>query len=143
MTELCKDCGNESTIFAYDLIEGCGFFLCFKCIRSSHYLRCAIIRGNAASIRHLVDLLPDWGSCSTCGWFHSETTPHNSNSLYYQLKFYDACGRWPTWEDAAAHCTDDLKERWRDTMARVRQERSNLEENIYARYSTSIARGFH
>lgn len=33
-------------------------------------------------------------------------------SLYYQYKFHAAHGRWPTWVDAMAHCSEEIKEFW-------------------------------
>lgn len=40
------------------------------------------------------------GTCPECAVAHAPDQPHNRDSLCYQYKFYDAHGRWPTWEDA-------------------------------------------
>lgn len=53
------------------------------------------------------------GTCPMCAVKHGPEQPHNRDSLTYQYKFYDEHGRWPTWGDAMAHCTDDVKDFWR------------------------------
>ncbi len=50
--------------------------------------------------------------CQECAVDHPPEYPHNAQSLYYQYKFYNERGRWPTWKDALAHCSDDMREYW-------------------------------
>ena len=50
--------------------------------------------------------------CQECAVDHSPEMPHNQQSLYYQYKFYQQRGCWPTWEDAMAHCTPQIKDFW-------------------------------
>jgi hypothetical protein len=38
--------------------------------------------------------------------------PHNQQSLYWQYHFYGRHGRWPTWSDAMAHCSPEMREEW-------------------------------
>ncbi len=66
------------------------------------------------------------GTCPECAVKHDSEQPHNRDSLVYQYKFYDKHGRWPTWEDAMAHCPDTIKEMWkRELTARgVKIERT-------------------
>lgn len=52
------------------------------------------------------------GVCQECGAEHHVEQPHDKDSVYYQYKFYDENGRWPTWEDAMAHCTEEMKVEW-------------------------------
>jgi len=52
------------------------------------------------------------GTCPVCGVKHIPEMPHNRHSLTYQFKFYDKHGRFPTWEDAMAHCSDEVKTYW-------------------------------
>ena len=52
------------------------------------------------------------GTCPECAVEHPADQPHNQQSLAYQYKFYDQHGRWPTWIDAMAHCTDEVKAFW-------------------------------
>ena len=52
------------------------------------------------------------GTCEMCATAHDPSYPHNLQSLAYQYKFYDRNGRWPTWKDAMAHCTPEMKEAW-------------------------------
>ncbi len=56
---------------------------------------------------------PPPGKCQECATEHAPELPHNQQSLFYQYKFYNDHGRWPTWEDAMAHCTDEMKEFWK------------------------------
>jgi hypothetical protein len=56
------------------------------------------------------------GTCPMCATKHKPEMPHNQQSLAYQYKFYDENGRWPTWEDAMAHCTDEMKGFWRKEL---------------------------
>lgn len=55
-------------------------------------------------------LPPGPGKCPICAHEHAPEFPHNKNSLYYQYKFYQEHERWPTWADATAHCTEEMKE---------------------------------
>lgn len=56
------------------------------------------------------------GTCPECAVKHDQKQPHNRDSLTYQYKFYDQKGRWPTWEDAMAHCPDNIKEYWKKEL---------------------------
>ncbi len=57
-------------------------------------------------------LPPKPGVCQICATDHHPDFPHNQQSLYYQYYFYGKHGRWPTWEDAMAHCSDEMKAVW-------------------------------
>lgn len=56
------------------------------------------------------------GVCSQCAVDHEPEIPHNQQSLHYQYAFYAEHGRWPTWNDAMAHCTPELQEMWREAL---------------------------
>lgn len=56
------------------------------------------------------------GACETCAMNHEPHQPHNQQSMAYQYKFYDENGRWPTWEDAMAHCSDETKIIWTNAL---------------------------
>lgn len=51
--------------------------------------------------------------CQECAVKHDPEMPHNQQSLYYQYKFYAKHGRWPTWADAMAHCSEGVREYWK------------------------------
>ena len=70
-------------------------------------------------IKDMTILPPRPGVCQICGTKHDPELPHNKDSLYYQYKFYQKHGRWPTWDDAMAHCTDRMKRMWKEEMADV------------------------
>lgn len=63
-------------------------------------------------------LLPpdDPDVCQECAVNHPPEHPHNQQSLHWQYWFYNEHGRWPTWEDAMAHCTEEMRAFWRDEL---------------------------
>lgn len=61
-------------------------------------------------------LPPKPGVCQECAVDHDPKLPHNKDSLYYQTKFHMEHGRYPTWEDAMSHCSDEMKEFWREEL---------------------------
>lgn len=59
------------------------------------------------------------GPPGTCEWCHVKHDPgdlHNRDSLSYQVKFHAIHGRDPTWTDAMAHCTPEIKAKWRKAI---------------------------
>lgn len=56
------------------------------------------------------------GTCPECAVDHAPEQPHNQQSLFYQYSFYEKNGRWPTWEDAMAHCADGIKGFWKTEL---------------------------
>lgn len=59
---------------------------------------------------HMLPAQPD--RCPLCAHHHAPAEPHNRYSMFYQMKFYQEHGRWPTWADAMAHCSEEVKQRW-------------------------------
>lgn len=64
-------------------------------------------------------LPPAKGLCPACATRHAEVDPHNQQSLFWQMKFYQDNGRAPTWNDAMAHCTPQMKAAWRAELAKM------------------------
>ena len=60
---------------------------------------------------------PSPGVCRWCATKHDPKEPHNRDSLYYQNRFRKKYKRFPTWDDAMAHCDDDTKTKWRKLLA--------------------------
>lgn len=57
-----------------------------------------------------IELTPPMpGVCQVCAGIHSPEYPHNIGSLYYQMRFRQEHGRFPTWDDAMKHCAPDVK----------------------------------
>lgn len=54
-------------------------------------------------------LPPRPGVCKLCAARHAADQPHERDSLYYQVKFYRRFRRFPTWEDAMNHCSEETK----------------------------------
>lgn len=54
--------------------------------------------------------------CQECAVKHDPKMPHNQESLYYQYKFYQQHGLWPTWEDALAHCPTEIQDMWKQAL---------------------------
>lgn len=59
------------------------------------------------------------GSCPECAVAHAPDQPHNRDSLCYQYKFYDAHGCCPTWADAMAHCSPEVKAVWAEELKKL------------------------
>jgi hypothetical protein len=57
-------------------------------------------------------LPPAPGVCQQCARDHEPGMPHDAQSLYYQYHFHAEHDRWPTWADALAHCTPEVREEW-------------------------------
>lgn len=65
----------------------------------------------------LMPCAPD--KCQECATDHDPVLPHNQQSLFYQYKFYDKTGRWPTWKDAMSHCTEAMQKAWTEQLAKL------------------------
>lgn len=63
-------------------------------------------------------LPPPKGTCPECAVAHEPEMPHNQQSLYWQYHFYNQHGRWPTWADAMAHCTNEIKGLWIEALGK-------------------------
>lgn len=59
------------------------------------------------------------GTCEWCHVKHDAGQPHNQQSLPYQMKFQTLHGRPPTWSDAMAHCSDEVRRLWRAGLVRL------------------------
>lgn len=55
--------------------------------------------------------------CPVCAVKHEAWQAHNAQSLYYQMRFQGLHGRWPTWADAAAHCSDEVRAHWKQMLS--------------------------
>ena len=74
-------------------------------------------------------LPPSPNCCQICGVNHVPEDPHDPESLYYQMSFYLKHNRFPTWEDAMAHCTGLMKDLWRNEIKNILKERGKTHEN--------------
>lgn len=61
-------------------------------------------------------LPPPKDTCPICATKHGPKWPHNAQSLHYQYRFYGVRGRWPTWADAIAHCSAEMKVAWKEAL---------------------------
>jgi hypothetical protein len=61
-------------------------------------------------------LPPPPDTCPICATKHAAADPHNALSLYYLYRFYGLRGRWPTWADAVAHCSDQIRGAWQQAL---------------------------
>ncbi len=57
--------------------------------------------------------------CQECATKHEPEMPHNQQSLYYQMAFKIKHGRSPTWADAMAHCSDEMKAVWTEELRKL------------------------
>lgn len=67
------------------------------------------------------------GSCPICAAKHEKEEPHNRDSLYYKVQFYNKHGRMPTWADAMAHCDEDTKEKWKGALIARGERKEDFE----------------
>ena len=65
---------------------------------------------------HMLPAKPD--RCQMCAMAHGLEEPHNRDSLFYQMFFYQRYGRWPTWADAIAHCPPLMQHLWKEELAK-------------------------
>lgn len=70
------------------------------------------------------------GTCPVCATAHEPFLPHNVQSLFYQMRFNGLHGRWPTLADATAHCTDEMRERWKAVAGRMGQKWTEPPEGV-------------
>ena len=56
------------------------------------------------------------GTCPICAVNHEPGFPHNKDSLFYQMSFYQQNNRYPTWKDAMAHCSEEMQKAWTDAL---------------------------
>jgi len=64
-------------------------------------------------VKNFILLKPVPGKCQECAVDHLPDRPHDRDSLYYQFKFFKDHGRYPTWENAIAHCNQSLRIDWK------------------------------
>lgn len=71
------------------------------------------------------NVVPPASGCQQCGREHPDELPHDAQSLTYQYWFRNQEAkagrpeRWPTWDDAMAHCTEPVQETWRATLVEM------------------------
>jgi hypothetical protein len=61
-------------------------------------------------------------SCEWCHVVHDPKEPHNQQSLSYHMKFHAIKGRYPTWTDAMAHCSEEVREMWKEELIKILKE---------------------
>lgn len=74
------------------------------------------ISGNLGGFKLLRGKLAP-GQCPECAVVHDPAMPHNQESLFWQYSFMEKNGRWPTWSDAMAHCTPEMRAKWVSALA--------------------------
>ncbi len=58
-------------------------------------------------------LPPAKGLCQDCAVKHDPAQPHDRDSIFYGTKFaMNNEGAAPTWHDAMAHCSEEVKAMW-------------------------------
>lgn len=65
----------------------------------------------------LLPAAPD--KCPECATAHPPEQPHNRDSLYYRMNFYQTHGRLPTWNDAMRHCPENIQRTWRKGLQEI------------------------
>jgi hypothetical protein len=75
-------------------------------------------------------LPPGPGKCAVCALVHEADEIHDQRSLFYQMQFHGRFGRWPTWEDAAAHLSPENKAVWQECLRRLGIEWTRPPEGV-------------
>ncbi len=57
--------------------------------------------------------------CPICEVEHTKQMPHDATSKVYRINFVVENNRNPTWEDAMSHCDEELKQLWREELAKL------------------------
>lgn len=83
-------------------------------VKPSEIPQIEIIQGKYMAPFSLIGASP--GMCQECAVDHPPELPHNQQSLFYQYHFYNEHGRWPTWKDAMAHCTEEVRNFWLEEL---------------------------
>ncbi len=89
-----------------------------KLIRMGKLVTADVETGKVLEVKQNAGMLlpcaPD--VCQECAMDHPHENPHNQQSLYYQMRFHAQHGRWPTWTDAMAHCTEPVRQHWKQAL---------------------------
>lgn len=72
---------------------------------------------------------PKPGTCPECGGTHAAFQPHNRDSLYYRVRFWQKNGRWPSYADAMSHCPKDVQALWRSELTKLGIDMEEPSEN--------------
>ena len=78
-----------------------------------------MIKSKFVEDKNLGLLPPKSDLCQECATKHNPNEPHNKGSLYYQIHFKRKYGRFPNWEDAMAHCDENIKQLWREELKKI------------------------
>lgn len=118
--EVCKSCGGfTDTIITMNRDK---ISVCEPCSKKEEYSKNKARTTTKYVPMSAMKLLPPReGLCPECAVDHPPDLPHNKSSMYYQTSFRMKNNRWPTWEDAMAHCSDQMKTDWREAMKRTRE----------------------
>lgn len=60
---------------------------------------------------------PSPDRCQICADKHDSMQAHNAQNFYYQFRFNAEHGHSPTWNDALAHCPQNIKDTWHKRLA--------------------------
>lgn len=84
---------------------------------------------------------PRPGTCPECAVEHAPDMPHNKDSLYYQMKFRQKNGRFASWEDAMAHCSETMKAYWRQALAERGVDAAQVPGETRIQFGISVEEG--
>ena len=74
-------------------------------------------------MQRAVELLDEQaGFCQICRRAHRPDYAHHRDDPEYRRWFYQQNGRWPTWNDAMAHCHPDVQSGLRMWLKRAGQD---------------------
>ncbi len=56
------------------------------------------------------------GTCAMCARGHPPEQPHDLHSIFYGVRFKMKYERDPTWADASAHCTPEIRDQRKEGL---------------------------
>jgi hypothetical protein len=65
---------------------------------------------------------PEKTVCPICERNHPPEFPHDVTSMYYVFAFKVLHNRVPTWDDASAHCSEEIRQKWKDALLKLGYE---------------------
>ena len=75
-------------------------------------------------------LPPKPSACQKCAREHEPSYPHDQQSLYWHTWFKMQHGRSPTWDDALAHCDEEMYGQWKRGLAKHGVRLGKTEQTI-------------
>ena len=126
----CEHCDARYQVFDTNLIAAYPELMLVLDETDDFEANCARCQHHVTLVRQSVKVVPfsAWNvmpattGCPQCGADHEPDIPHNVQSMVYKYWFRSNEARngrperWPTWNDAMAHCTPEIQAQWTQAL---------------------------